>query len=301
MKILALGNCQVETVMTALGFFNPDCEFLYAGNSNRVRNYDPDRLEEQLHWCDAVLTQPVFNPANPFFHEALRPRLPQAAVFMPYVYLDGYYTLNIGNPAADGLGGVPQAAILEPLLAEHGAKDVARRFRRDEIDFDQPGRLARSLADLRRREAVCDVQVADWMEERLTTLPRIVLTHRHPHPALIDQIAAQAAQRMGLAYSPITMAHIGRFSAITLPVKEGVISPYAARDLKLEFGYDLDWARQGGLLIQRVASAMERLGEAPRKGLFKDDFLTENDAERVDPPEDWDHGGGLYPRPAAAQ
>lgn len=92
-KILFYGNCQSNATATALSIMNPDIDVRYAGNSERVVDYDPERSDRLMDWCDIIISQPVMNLDNPDYYERLAQKLGDRLIFMPYVYFDAFFSL----------------------------------------------------------------------------------------------------------------------------------------------------------------------------------------------------------------
>ena len=114
MKILFYGNCQTQVAMYALIARNPGITCEYAGNSQRVTKYDPDRTNGLMDWCDHIVTQPIMNLENADHHEVLRERFKGCITFMPYLWVDGLYSL-CGAPGAK----LAQGDVLDVLRPDH--------------------------------------------------------------------------------------------------------------------------------------------------------------------------------------
>lgn len=253
--------------MAALAARNPDAETEYAGNSRRVVKYDPDRTEKLMDWCDHIITQPVMNLENADHHEVLRSRFAGKITFMPYIWVDGLYSLcaapgTRAKVAMNGKAGIVGEDIIASHLRAHGFASTWADFRSGNIDFDHKGRLERSLDELARREEFADVQVSPMIRDLYRDMP-VMLTHNHPHPMIVNEIAAKLAARLELKWSPITRDDPLRFAAITLPEAGKVLSPYGASELGLKYDYDLQWMKAGRDLIGEIADAIGEGADRP--------------------------------------
>lgn len=90
-KVLFYGNCQSNATATALSIMNPDIDVRYAGNSQRVVEYDPERSERLMDWCDIIVSQPIMNVGNADHYELLAEKFGDRLIFMPYVYFDAFF------------------------------------------------------------------------------------------------------------------------------------------------------------------------------------------------------------------
>ncbi len=267
MNILFYGNCQTQVAMNALIARNPRISCEYAGNSRRVTKYDPDRTNGLMDWCDHIITQPIMNLENADHHEVLRARFAGRITFMPYLWVDGLYSL-CGAPGAklaqakSGRAGIIGEGIIAEEIDRVGLAQTMANFRAGEIDFQHQQRLDDSLDELARREQSADVRVAPMIREQYRDQV-LMLTHNHPHPVLVNEIARQIADRLDLTFTPITPDEYLRYTTITLPEFGKVLSPYTVDDLGLNRPYDLQWLKTGRELITDIARAV---GAYPAKG-----------------------------------
>ncbi|MES2665303.1 MAG: WcbI family polysaccharide biosynthesis putative acetyltransferase [Pseudomonadota bacterium] len=263
MKILFYGNCQTEAAMNALAARNPKIKCEYAGNSRRVIKYNPERTTELMEWCDHIVTQPVMNLENPDHHDVLRARFAGRITFMPYLWLDGLYSLCgapgarvlKGTSGAKGHSGVIGEEIVIAHIKSNGLAQTVADFRSGALDFGHRKRFDDSLAELERREESADIKVAAQIRNGYRDRV-VMLTHNHPHPLIVNDIAQQIADRLNLSFKPILPDEYLRYSTITLPEFGKVLSPYTISDLGLKIPYDLQWLKIGRGFIADIASSM---------------------------------------------
>lgn len=256
MKFTFLGNCQVEKVCTALRLCNPDADIDYAGNSRRVDKFDPQRTDALLDKSDAVLAQPILNPANELSCQRLRARLGDRVCFMPYVYFEGIFSLTEAPSKPPGEDILNAETCLQPLR-DLGIEETIRQFALGRIDFRHKERFAFNVKEMRRREQFCDIKAADFI---LGSPVRSMLTHNHPSPEVIVHLAAQTAARFGLAFSQTDLGTAAHRKALTLPIFTTVLSPFGLREIGLDWEPDADWLGNGTKLLRRIGA---RIGAAP--------------------------------------
>lgn len=251
MKLLFFGNCQAETVATALRFWNSDDEITYAGNSNRVADFDPDRTHKLMEASDIVIAQAIQNKNNPDHFEKLRDRLGDKVLFMPYIFIDGLYSMSESRNEKTFLGGVVGDAALRDIFEKLPYHEVIEKFERGEIDFKHAERFNSSLDRLDRTETHCDFKVGALLRENCLT-KRTMLTHNHPYPSVICDLSRQIAKQLTLKWQNIARRDPLKLSQITLPVAGRVLSPYTIQDLGASYAYDMHWRHQGVGLIKKA-------------------------------------------------
>lgn len=136
-----------------------------------------------------------------------------------------------------------------------GLTRTLANFRSGELQFGHQRRFDESLAELERREQSADVRVSALIREGYRDRV-LMLTHNHPHPVLVNEIAQQIADRLDLAYSPIGPDEHLRYSTITLPETRKLFSPYGVAELGLKIPYDLHWLKIGRELISDISEAI---------------------------------------------
>jgi hypothetical protein len=173
LNVLFYGNCQTQTALTAVGISNPGVNFEYAGNSRRVERYDPEITEKLFDWCDYVVTQPVMNLDNPDHHATMSARFAGKIIFMPYVWVDGLYSLVAapGGKEKRGDSGFHGGNCVIEHLQEAGLTDTLNDFQNGALNFRHQSRFDASMAELERREDFADVKVAPFIRERFRDEP----------------------------------------------------------------------------------------------------------------------------------
>ena len=263
MKILFYGNCQTQVTMACLALSNPDVAFEYAGNSNRVALFDPERTLRLMDWCDHIVTQPVMNLSNPDHHDGLRARFAGKITFMPYIWIDGLFSMclipEIQPGSAKGAGFVGETHVTDHLQSVGFAQTLVD-FQSGSIDFHHARRFETSMTELARREGFADVAVTPFVRHHYRD-QQVMLTHNHPHPVLVNEIARQIAARLALNHRPVTPDDPAAYAAITLSEFGKILSPHGVRDLGLRLPYDLQWLRQGQKFIAQIADQMTGLAD----------------------------------------
>lgn len=256
-KVLFYGNCQVDVTHRALMFSNPQCELEYAGNSRRVDHFDEDRKNRLLDWCDHIVTQPIMNKGNPDYYQNLLDRHGDKITFMPYIFLDGFFAMSHApGSVANTISGVIGQEPVRDMLLERGFDETLARFRSGEINFAHEKRLKYNFEEMERRDAVCHAKVMPFILERYKD-ERLMITHNHPRPEMINDIASQIATRLELNFNPIRMTQPHRYARITLPEFSSLVTPQTVMENGFSYPYDLNWINKGRRLIRVIAKAYD--------------------------------------------
>lgn len=254
MNILVFGNCQAEAVCHVLQRANPKLSFTYLGNSNRVHHFDPERAEELIDSCDLMIAQPIMKSDNPHSYEKISARTKGRAAFMPYIFVEGLHSLSSSGNRKVRVTGIVGEEIIADELKSSNFKTVADRFLKGEIDFQHRERLAQSLAEMRRREAFCHVSVSDFIEEHYRERP-LFLSHNHPRPLVINKVASDLANHIGLNFEPVETSDYVDYARISLPQTDVIQSPYTVEELGMTFDYDIFWHTIGMRMLRLIVTA----------------------------------------------
>ncbi|MDX5400903.1 MAG: hypothetical protein LPK02_00730, partial [Rhodobacterales bacterium] len=162
-KVLFYGNCQAQVTARALGIMNPDITVEYAGNSQRVAEYNQERALRLMDWCDVIITQPIMNKDNPDRHEVLSERFGDRLIFMPYIFFDAFFSLyfaqyTIGRTKT---GVVGEASVIAELNRV-GYAETVKSYTAGHLDFDHQARLKFNFEETERREALCRIKLAPY-------------------------------------------------------------------------------------------------------------------------------------------
>ena len=256
-KLLFYGNCQAQVTAKAIALMNPGISVEYAGNSERVSEYDPERSLRLMDWCDVIVSQPIMNKQNPDRHEVLSDRFGDRLIFMPYVYFDAFFSLYfapymVGKLRSGVVGEAPVIAELNRV----GYAETVKSFIAGNLDFKHRARLQYNFAETDKREALCRIKLGPYIRENYTRF-QMLLTHNHPVPVVMNEFARQVAQELKLQFTPITPDNPQHYHQITLDRGWDFISPFATADLGLDYPYDLHWVAKGTQLIGMVAKALD--------------------------------------------
>lgn len=254
MKLLLHGNCQVEATAKALRLLNPKIKIEYSGSSNGVRNFDPERAERLMDWCDHLIAQPIMNRRHPEYHENMRERFGDRVTFVPYVVVKGFFSLvRIANQDVN-LGGIAGSEVLVPHLEKLSLKELLEKFNDGDLYFDNKERFEQSLIELKRRERFSDIKISRYIEENV--LKRQILRGPvHPKPVVFNPILRQIGERLGLHHDRIPRGASPLREAVTLPRNRTLHDPRAMEALGSEIPFDPAWRENGRRLIVTVARA----------------------------------------------
>ncbi len=260
MNLLFYGNCQVEAASYALQARNPSLNCEYAGNSNRVPKFDPERSEQLMQEADLIVTQPITNMERDDNHEALRARFGDRVIFMPYIFVAGLHSLSLAGPTHRKLAlkNLIGGEIILKTLRAQGLQRTVATYKTGRIDFAHSQRFEETLGEMRRRETVskCEIRISNEIEERYRD-SRVMLTHNHPNPDILNIIAGKISAYLDLPYDPLTPEEVQDYSRIILPVFETIVTPWCKEELGLRYPYDLQWFFRGRDLIRKLAETFE--------------------------------------------
>lgn len=256
MKYLFYGNCQAQVTMRALRLCNEGLEAEYTPNTDRLANYDPECTKRLFEWADIIVSQPVMNIESADHHSRLRTRLGGRLVFMPYLFFPAFFDLSsVNHDFLPGRSRVIEETIVLQHLQTQGLDATIAAFVSGRMALRKAEQLEANLQELERREELCQIRIASYFRAHLRDRP-LMITHNHPTPEVVNELARRAARHFGLAFSPITPKTPLLFQKMILPADgKRVLSPYTAADIGLRYDHDLHWLAQGRDLILEVARA----------------------------------------------
>lgn len=219
----------------------------YLANTEWIdKNYETEKILDSLSKYNIVIAQPIFNKENPLHHSVIS-KLSSEVIFVPYIYLDGLYSLEATDIDSNSILG---SDVLAPFL-ERSYDDMVGYFQTGRIDFRCRERLDASLAELHAREKEVDsIVVSDFIEENWHSRP-LIISHNHPNKWLMDLIAERLFRRIDRPYQSYDgLPHYQRAEYL-FSKGEGALSPYDADRLGLEYEYDDQWWTVGRRLLHR--------------------------------------------------
>lgn len=96
-----------------------------------------------------------------------------------------------------------------------GYAETVKSYTAGHLDFDHVARLQFNFEETERRERFCRVKLAPYIRENYTKFP-ILLTHNHPLPLVVNELARQVAQELSLQFVPIPPKDFQNYACITL-------------------------------------------------------------------------------------
>lgn len=208
MHIFVVGNCQVETIKTALRMLLPDCTF-ESQMLHLERNRDHESVAKRLAPFDLIIT----HPANPGFQgfstESIRAlKGDDAVITFNNIHFEGLHpdATYLGAPQQriyGTLGEYHSKLVLAGYLA--GLSKGACRELFEGRHFEDFGFLdvyASSLEELRKRSTEVDVPFFNEFQKLMAEFP-CMLTFNHPTSNVLigyaRKLAAEVAHRTGVA------------------------------------------------------------------------------------------------------
>ena len=247
--VLLVGNCQLhrlQYVMDVQGFGG----YEYLTNTPAMGlPFEPDRVLERIAGAGTVVAQAVMNEAHPLSYDALRALNPNI-LFVPYVFIDGIFSLSSVGPLGSYAYGQDR---VDARVAREGATASMQAVREGAVDFGNVERFAGSIAELKRREAVCGaVQVSDYILETYQ-LQCPVTTHNHPAPAVFDQFCGQVFRALGVPYRAKASSSHAEQVVYAFSQTPRLFSPYDVDALGLRYAADEQWFINGTDVLGHMA------------------------------------------------
>ena len=251
--ITLLGNCQLHRLQYVMDI-NGFTEYEYFANYDDPNlGYDVDLALERVVLNGVTLAQPVLNRESPLHYEKLR-ALNGNILFVPYLFVDGVYSLSGSGPLGSPLYGQER---VQQLLVEQGIDAVINRFRNGEIDFGNVERFENSVAELQRREAgYCDLVMSDVILSEIKS-HNLLATHNHPSTRLFDVFCSRVFKLLDLPYRPMSQRSHSESVVYAFSRTPRVFSPYDVENLGLRYPPDEQWFVAGHEILTHLAAGLE--------------------------------------------
>lgn len=243
--MLLFGNCQLQRASFLLRHNGVECS--YVANTEHVDEaFRVDAVLEAVSSAPVVIAQPIFNQSSPLFHESIS-RLAKEVVYVPYVYIDGLFSLDASDIGSAHMLGAD--CLSNYVDGPFGA--LIEDFLKGRIDFQNQVRLDRSLAELQRREKAVDaIEISDVIAENWRRRP-LMLSHNHPEKWLFGIMVERLLAFLGHPYRPYaSLPHYQRVDYM-FSKGEAVQSPYDVDRLSLNYESDDQWWTIGNRLLTR--------------------------------------------------
>lgn len=251
MRVAAIGNCVVNKLSSFLGR-QPGVDSLFCSNLRNWGNHHRDSFLQRAHEADVVLALKSERGQLIFSSDEIARMFGAKVVFVPVIWIEGLDTLQqYGDQGSSMFAGGDAIAA---SISENGAAHTYDALVRGRLRTDPPGRLARSLAELR---AVEDggISISDFIEDRLRDIPQINAIG-HPTGEVILELFARLCKRMGI---PVDRAKLNApllVSQASLPRSPRVFSPYDVDDLGLNYEPDPDWMLQAKSMLAVIQNKL---------------------------------------------
>ena len=241
-KIAVVGNCQANPLGNVLSVMTDDVQvtktaIVHLLNSGQEGEYAP-AFED----ADVILAQRVADtyPCSFVRSAELKAKYGGKVVTWPNLYYAGYNPELMyirqpsGKPLPGPLGDYHVRTILHAWQAGLKVERCVGLINDYDYNAGAYGQIpARSLEDLRGRESETDVQISDFIEERVGR-QRLFFTFNHPTAALLIHVAYLLLRRLELAVvRPIDADIAGE------PLNQFIapLNCYSSKALKVTFTY----------------------------------------------------------------
>jgi hypothetical protein len=199
MRVTIIGNCQARPVAEYLRLIGSDVEIVDIVTTHLAKEAEQERLEQAAAKSDFIFAQLV-QPNYPvqFVRSAvLKNRYGDRAILWPNIFFKGqcpdlcYVTAGSGARVVGPMEAYHSRPLIDAWLAGRGVEETERQLLNGEFNTaGLPFLVDASLEELRRREQLCNVGVADLIAEYWISR-RCFFTFNHPVADLMIEVARQ--------------------------------------------------------------------------------------------------------------
>lgn len=208
MRVFVLGNCQVETIATALRMLLPSCSF-ESQMLHLERDRDYSSVAKRLTAFDLIITHPANPGFKGFSTEAIRElKGDDAVITFNNIHFEGLHPdcTYLGAPQKriyGTLGEYHSMLVLLGYLAGLSKAECRELFEgRHFSDLGFLDAYSKSFEELRKRSAEVDVPFFDEFKRMMEEFP-CMLTFNHPTTNVLvgyaRRLAAEVSRRTGVA------------------------------------------------------------------------------------------------------
>lgn len=250
--MLLIGNCQLERLMFVLRVQGVQDVRYLANTSFLSEEFSAENVLNECARADLVVCQFIADQTNPLNYLAIK-AANDNVVFVPYIFVDGIFSLSASESSMRKVYG-QECIDSEVLASDPGA--AIEGFKRGHLNFDNIGRLERSVFELKLREQSCDVVVSDLIESQVRER-MIMITHNHPSAWLFDVYCRRLFKFLSLPYTDLSQLDRAKGVEYFFSSGASVFSPYDALALNCRFSHDYQWFNIGHSLLLALHSQLK--------------------------------------------
>lgn len=207
MKIVLIGNCQIEPLRKILGLLLPGVELPVLPAVHQITPAFHGQVEASLANADWVVGQLVADSyqVEQVRTDMLRERFGERLVVWPNLYFSSYAPeydvihdaehLNFTGPLFDYHSEKIVLAFLKGMSVEHTVRFISEPSAFDERRYGRS--VENNFAELRKREMKADVAISDHIE-RVFASRRLFFIMNHPTASVLIELAMRIIRRMGI-------------------------------------------------------------------------------------------------------
>lgn len=254
MKITTIGNCQARRLGEYISAHFPNSEVTFLSPTDRVQEVaSKEESERSIKSADVIIRQPL-GPDHGILSSKATSSIarPGAAIVnFAYFFNSGYASMCYGNEKLTH--GEEDIIRLHSVGAT--LQDLQEMWSRNEIDFRIKQRFDECLAQMKTREQICQVKVADYVSDNYTTT-KLFDTHNHPTKVIFLQYLRQLI-RLGILDGQVKIDE-DQMEETNLPRPFCPTCPSDHAAMGYKYENDPDWDAKGrhviGLIFKRLSA-----------------------------------------------
>lgn len=251
LRIASIGNCVVNKLNSFL-IRQPGVDAIFCSNLANWGNYHRDTFLDRAQEADIVVA--LKSERGELIHstDEIARQFGAKVIFVPVIWIEGLDTLQrFGERGTSRFsGGDPIAA----SIIEHGTDHTYRALTRGQLRTDPPGRLLRSLAELRSIEAGA-IPIADYFASRVREIP-LMNSIGHPTGELVLELFARLCEAIQIPIDREKLKSPLLVSQASLPKTPRIFSPFDTEELGLLYEADPDWMLQTKSILPILANTI---------------------------------------------
>ncbi len=262
LNVVVLGNCQARPLAQKLSSMSKRLHVSAVGIVHLLNDDNYHKYEKHFRKADWIFAQRVVEnyPCDFVRNKALKDKWGKKVVVWPNIYYRGYnpeliyVRLNNRKPLQGPLGDYHNRTIIDSWRQGFSQEETVNRHLDIALNRQAYGSIPeKSLSELRVREKECDIQLAEYISERIN-VKRLFFTFNHPIAELISlcakKLIALTELTSDIVLLPEEFEPLGKFCP--------PINPWVASTIDLSYQENDEWH---GVDASNISGNNVQLGE----------------------------------------